>query len=100
MRNMMEFHARASMSYMVVRILFLLGTVSLSTLMVSPGSSPHLPSLAFLPFTKTYLGDSTRGASMTSSPVMLGYAFLSGTYSYPHNTNFETAADDSLTRSA
>jgi len=100
-RNVMELGTPVGIFYMVARVVLLLGMVFLSFAITRQGSSPHVIPLSFCLFAQAYQGDLTRAATMTSSQVMVGYAFILSAYYYPDNkTSLQLPAGDSMTRSA
>jgi hypothetical protein len=98
-RVVMELGTPVGLLYALTRIAFVSGMILLSVRIVRDGSSPHVLPLAFFLFAQTYIGDLTRAATMTSSQVMLGYAFILGAYYYPDNISLEEWASESTTRS-
>ncbi len=98
-RTVMELGTPVGLLYALSRIGFLLGMVFFATKIVRSGSSPHVLPLSFFLLAQGYQGDLTRGATMTGSQVMIGYAFILGAYYYPDNTSPEVAESISLTRS-
>jgi len=64
------------------------------------GSSAHVLPLACMLFAQAWSADMTRAATMTSSQVMIGYAFIMGVQMYPDHHTLEVPASDFLTRSA
>jgi hypothetical protein len=100
-RIVMELGTPVGLLYMLTRIGFLFGMLFLSIRLVRAGSSPHVVPLAFFLLAQGYQGDLTRGATMTASQVMIGYAFILGVYYYPDSpTSRDFAAGDFLMRSA
>ena len=97
-RTVMELGTPVGLLYALSRIGFLIGMVFFSTKLVRSGSSPHVLPLSFFLLAQGYQGDLTRGATMTGSQVMIGYAFILGAYYYPDNTSPEVAEGISLTR--
>lgn len=82
-RTVMELGSIVGLTYAVTRISFLVGMVFFSVRLVKQGQSPHVLPLAFFLVAQAYQGDLTRAATMTASQVMVGYAFILGTYSNP-----------------
>jgi hypothetical protein len=99
-RNVMELGTPVGLLYALVRLSFAGGMFIFAIRLVKDGSSPHVMPLAFFLFVQVYLNDLTRAATMTASQVMLGYAFILGTYFYPDNASEQDFAGDSLMRSA
>ena len=99
-RNVMELGTPVGLLYAIVRLAFLFGMVIFAIRLVRAGSSPHVLPLACFLLAQGYIGDLTRAATMTASQVMLGYAFILGTYYHPDNTGQELLASDPLMRSA
>jgi hypothetical protein len=85
-RTVMELGTPVGLIYIVVRFGFILAMGILAWRVVREGSSPHVLPLSFCLFFESYLGDWTRNASMTSSQIFFGYAFILGAYYYPDNT--------------
>jgi hypothetical protein len=99
-RTVMELGTLVGTIYMVTRIALLLGMVILAVSITRSGSSPHVLPLSFCLLAQAYQGDLTRGATMTATQVMIGYAFILSAYYYPDNIpSLELPAGDSLTRS-
>jgi hypothetical protein len=99
-RNVMELGTPVGLLYSLVRLSFAGGMIIFAIRLVKDGSSPHVMPLAFFLFAQVYLNDLTRAATMTASQVMLGYAFILGSYFYPDNASEQDFAGDSLMRSA
>jgi hypothetical protein len=99
-RNVMELGTPVGLLYVLTRLGFLFGMVFLSIRIVHRGSSPHVLPLAFYLLAQGYEGDWTRGATMTGSQVMVGYAFILSAYYNPDSTSLEPVAEDSSMRYA
>jgi hypothetical protein len=82
-RNVMELGTPVGLGYLSVRFAFLFGMIFVSIKIVRTGSSPHVLPLSFTLFAQAWNGDMTRNATMTSTQVMIGYAFILGTQMYP-----------------
>jgi hypothetical protein len=98
-RNVMELGTPVGLIYVLARIVFILGMVFISIRIVRDGSSPHVLPLSFFLLAQSYQGDWTRGATMSSTQVMIGYSFILGAYFYPDTPSLEPAAGELLTRS-
>ncbi|WP_263350328.1 hypothetical protein [Acidicapsa acidisoli] len=99
-RNVMELGTPVGFFYIMIRFGFLLAMVVVAVRIVRGGTSPHVLPLSFCLLAQAYQGDLTRNATMTSSQVMMGYAFILGAFYYPDNTSSqEFEAGDLLTRS-
>jgi hypothetical protein len=85
-RTVMELGTPVGLMYIVIRLGFIVAMLILAVRIVRSGFSPHVLPLSFCLFAETYLGDLTRNATMTSSQVFLGYAFILGAYYYPELT--------------
>jgi hypothetical protein len=94
-RTVMELGTVVGLFYMTVRIGFMAGMVFLAVRIVRSGSAPHVLPLAVFLVVEGYMGDLTRNATMTSSQVMLGYAFILGVYFHPDQQDDRGAAFDS-----
>lgn len=99
-RNVMELGTPVGMTYLLFRFSFLLGMVVLSIRIVRSGSSPHVLPLAFVLFAQATNGDMTRNATMTSSQIMIGYAFIMGVQLYPDRVTLDDSGYDFSMRSA
>ncbi len=99
-RNVMELGSPIGLLYAFTRIAFVTGMILLSVRITRDGSSPHVLPLAFFLFAETYIGDLTRAATMTSTQIMVGYAFILGAFYYPDNSSQFQVAEDSQMRSA
>jgi hypothetical protein len=99
-RVVMELGTPVGLIYALGRIAFISGMILLAINITRSGSSPHVLPLAFICFAQTYIGDLTRAATMTSTQVMVGYAFILGAYYYPDNTGQDFEADELSMRSA
>jgi len=99
-RNVMELGSPVGLFYTLTRVFFLVGVVFFAIRLVRQGSTPHVLPLAAVLLAEGYIGDLTRAATMTASQVMLGYAFILGTYYYPDNAGQELLAGDPPMRSA
>jgi hypothetical protein len=82
-RTVMELGTPVGLFYIAIRFGFILGMVVLAVRVVREGSSPHVLPLSFCLLADVYLGDLTRSATMTSSQIFMGYAFILGAYYYP-----------------
>lgn len=99
-RTVMELGTPVGIVYMLTRIALLVGMVVLAFSITRGGSSPHVLPLSFCLMAQGYQGDLTRSATMTSSQVMIGYAFILSAYYYPDIIpSLELSAGDSPTRS-
>ena len=94
-RNVMELGTLVGLFYMVTRLGFLTGMIFLAVRIARSGSAPHVVPLSFFLFVEGYLGDMTRAATMTTSQLMMGYAFILGAYFYPDRAATPVAAIDS-----
>jgi len=99
-RNVMELGTPVGLTYLACRFMFLFGMSLVAIRIVRSGSSPHVLPLAFMLFAQAWNGDMTRAATMTSSQVMIGYAFIMGVQIYPDFHTLELPASDFMTRSA
>jgi len=99
-RNVMELGTPVGLLYVLTRFAFAFGMILLSIRIVRSGLTPHVLPLSFLLLAQIYQ-DLTRNAAMTSTQVMVGYAFILGAYYYPDNlTSQNSVAADPLMRSA
>jgi len=87
-RNVMELGTPVGLFYLMLRFGFLLGMILLSIKIVRSGSAPHVLPLAFILCAQA-LADLTRAATMTSTQVMVGYAFILGVQLYPDQNNLQ-----------
>ena len=95
-RNVMELGSLVGLFYAIVRVGFGFGMIFLAMYIVRSGSTPHVLPLAVFLIAQTYLGDLTRNATMTSTQVMVGYAFILGAFYHPDNASLALATGDSL----
>jgi len=99
-RNVMELGTPVGLLYVLTRFSFAFGMIFLSIRIVRSGSTPHVLPLSFLLVGQVFQ-DLTRNATMTSTQVMIGYAFILGAYYYPDNlASQHSVATDPLMRSA
>ena len=97
-RNVMELGTPVGLLYVLSRFAFTYGMIFLSIQIVRSGCSPHVLPLSFILLGQMYQ-DLTRGATMTASQVMIGYAFILGAYYYPDTAmSLDFEAGDSLMR--
>jgi hypothetical protein len=85
-RNVMELGTPVGYFYLMLRFGLIIGVILLSIRIVSSGSAPHVLPLSFILFAQT-LADWTRAATMTSTQVMIGYAFILGVQLYPDSSS-------------
>ncbi len=98
-RNVMELGTPIGLVYLLFRFSFLLGMFFVAVKIVRSGSSPHVLPLSCMLFAQAWNADMTRAATMTSSQVMIGYAFILGVQIYPDQTSLEAPASEFHTRS-
>jgi hypothetical protein len=79
-RNVMELGTPVGILYVVARFSLMIGFIFLAIRLVH--YSPHVLPLSLLMFGQA-AADLTRAATMTSTQVMIGYAFILGVYFYP-----------------
>jgi len=82
-RNVMELGTPVGLTYLMFRFSFLFGTVFVAIRIVRSGSSPHVLPMALVLFVMGWSVDMTRAATMTSTQIMIGYAFIMGVQRYP-----------------
>ena len=85
-RNVMELGTPVGLLYLTFRFSFMVAMIILSFYLVR--SSPHVLPLAFVLFGQV-MADLTRNATMTSTQVMICYAFILGVQIYPGGENSE-----------
>ena len=88
-RNVMELGTPVGLFYLTIRFGFLLSMILLSIKIVRSGSAPHVLPLAFI-LCAQGLAEMTRAATMTSTQVMVGYAFILGVRLYPDMKSLES----------
>ena len=98
-RNVMELGTPVGMFYILIRLGFGIVMIFICIRMVRSGSTPHLIPLSFVLFALVY-GDMTRNATMTSTQIMVGYAFILGAYYYPERITSQNLAAAVLVRTA
>jgi len=95
-RNVMELGTPVGLFYVTIRFSLIFGMFLLSVKIVRSGSTPHVLALSFMLGGQT-LADLTRAATMTSTQVMVGYAFILGVQLYPDNASLENSNSDLVT---
>jgi hypothetical protein len=88
-RNVMELGTPVGLFYLTIRFGFLLSMILLSIKIVRSGSAPHVLPLSFI-LCAQGLAELTRAATMTSTQVMVGYAFILGVRLYPDMKSLES----------
>lgn len=87
-RNVMELGTPVGLFYLTIRFGFLIGMILLSIKIVRSGSAPHVLPISLIMCAQA-LADLTRAATMTSTQVMVGYAFILGVRMYPDMKSLE-----------
>jgi hypothetical protein len=93
-RNVMELGTPVGYFYLLMRIGFLLGMIPVSVKIARSGTAPHVLPLAMILFAQAFAADLTRAATMTSTQVMVGYAFILGARLYPDRAALDGSTSD------